>query len=67
MSEKFTSNSLKNFGVCPRHYLSPPSLSTDAMLNITKVELELITDPDMYRFFEKGTKNGVSYISNRYI
>ena len=33
---------------------------------MTKVELELIPDPDMYIFFEKGTKGGVSYISNRY-
>ena len=36
------------------------------MLNMTKVELELIPDPDMYIFFEKGTRDGVSYISNNY-
>ena len=33
---------------------------------MTKVELELIPDPDMYIFFEKGTRGGISYISNRY-
>ena len=33
---------------------------------MTKVELELIPDPDMYIFFEKGARGGVSYISNRY-
>ena len=36
------------------------------MLNITIVKLELISDPDMYIFFEKGMRGGVSYISNRY-
>ena len=33
---------------------------------MTKVKLELIPDSDMYIFFEKGTRGGVSYISNRY-
>ena len=47
--------------------MSAPALSWDAMLNMTKVELELIPDPDMYIFFEKGTRGEVSFISNRYI
>ena len=33
---------------------------------MTKVELKLIPAPDMYIFFEKGTKGWVSYISSRY-
>ena len=33
-------------------------------LYMTKVDLVLIPNPDM--FFEKGTRDGVSYISNRY-
>ena len=36
------------------------------MPNMTKVEVELIPDPDVYTFFEKGMRGGVSYISNRY-
>ena len=35
------------------------------MLNMTKVELQLIPDPDMYISFEKGTRCRVFYISNR--
>ena len=46
--------------------MSAPFLSCNAMLNITKIKLEVISDPDMYLFFEKGMGVGVSYISNRY-
>ena len=64
--EKFRNNSLQNYGLCPSHYLSASALSWDAMFNMTKAELKLIPDPNMYIFFEKGTRGGVSYISNRY-
>ena len=46
--------------------MSTPGLSRNAMLNMTKIKLELITDPDMYIFFEKDTRGGIYYISNRY-
>ena len=64
--EKFRNNSLKNYGLCPSNYLSGPALSWNAILNMTKVELELIPGPDIYIFFEKGMRGGVSYLSNRY-
>ena len=43
-----------------------PGLSWDTMLKMAKVKLELIIDPNMYIFFEKGTRGGISYISHRY-
>ena len=46
--EKFRSNSIKNQGLCPSHYLSAPRLSWDAMLKMIKIELKVIPDPDMY-------------------
>ena len=64
--EKFINNSIKNYGLCPSHYLSTPALSWDAILNLTEVELRLIPDLDMYMFFEKATIGEASYISNRY-
>ena len=60
--EKFRNNSLKNYGLCPSHYLSAPALSWNAMLNMTK--FELIPSHDMYIIL--GMRVGVSYISNRY-
>ena len=64
--EKFRNNTIENYGLCPSHYLSAPTLSWDAMLNMTKVKLELILGPDIYIFTEKSMGGGVSYISNRY-
>ena len=64
--KKIRNYSLNNCGLCPSHYLSAAASSWDAMLNMTKVELELISDPDMYISFEKGMRDGVSYVCNRY-
>ena len=64
--EKCRNNSLKNYGLCPSHHLSAPALSWDAMLKMTKIKLELISDPDIYIFFERGMRGRVSNISNRY-
>ena len=63
---KLRNNSLKNYALCAGYYLSAPALSWDAMLNMTKVDLELISDADLYLFSEKGIRGEVSYISKRY-
>ena len=60
--ERIRNNSIKSYGLCPSHYLSAPG----SMHKMTKIKLELITNPDMYIFFEKGRRGGISYISNRY-
>ena len=36
------------------------------MLKMIKIKLEKINDPDKYMFFEKGMRDGVGYINNRY-
>ena len=36
------------------------------MLEITEIELELITDTDKYSFVEKGMRGVISYIAKRY-
>ena len=40
--EKFRNSSIKGLVLCPSHYLNAPAFSWDAMLNKTKIELELI-------------------------
>ena len=41
-------------------------MSWDAMLNMTKIELEKINDPDKYMFFKQRMRGGVSYINKRF-
>ena len=64
--ENFRNMSLETFDLDPIHYYSLPGLSWDAMLKYTEVELELITDTDMYQMVEKGMRGGISNISHRY-
>ena len=64
--QKFKNSSLKNYGLCQSHYFSVLALSWATMLNIKKVELELISNVVMYLFFEKGMGGGVSFVSKRY-
>ena len=66
MFEKFISTSLKYYNLDPCHYFSLPGLSWDAMLKMTKVELEKISDADIHLFIEKGMRGGISYASKRY-
>ena len=64
--EKFRNRCLESYGLCPSHYLNAPMLSWDAILCMTKVGLGLISNIDLYLFYERGIRGGVSYISKRY-
>lgn len=64
--EKFRVDSQAIFQLDPVHYYSLPGLSWDAALKHSDVELELITDIDMYLMVEKGIRGGISMISHRY-
>ena len=54
---------------CLEYYkldFTSPGLSWDALLKMTDIKLELMTDIDMFQFIEKGLRGGISYIANRY-
>ena len=54
--EKFIGTCLKSHKLDPCHYFSSLGLSWDAMLKMTGVGLENISDNDMYLFIEKGLR-----------
>ena len=64
--ESFRKTCLKYYKIDPCHYFTSPGLSWSAMLKMTNIELELMTDVDMFQFIKKGMRGGVSYIANRY-
>ena len=64
--ENFRKTCLQYYKLDPCHYFTSPGLSWDAMLKMTDIKLEAMTDIDMFQFIEKGMRGGISYIANRY-
>ena len=64
--EKLINTCLKFYGFEPCHYFSSPGISSDAMRDMTDIELELVSDIDMHLFVEKEMRGGISYIAERY-
>ena len=64
--ENFRKTCLQYYKLNPAHYFTSPGLSWDALLKMTGIKLELMTDVDMFKFIEKGMRGGISYIANRY-
>ena len=59
--ERLINTCLEYYELDPCHYFSRSGLSWDAMLKMTKIELELLLDTDMYLFIEKGMRGGITY------
>ena len=66
LAEKSIDMCLKYYGLDPCHYFSSPRLSWNAMLKMTEIELELISDNEMYWFIEKVMIGVISYIVRKY-
>ena len=64
--EKFIDTCLDYYGLDSCHYFSSLGLSWDAMLKMTRIELDLISDIDMHLFIEKGVRGGIFCIAKRH-
>ena len=56
---------MNHYGLDPAWYFCVPGLAWDATLKITTVELELLSDPDMWLMIESGIRGGIATMSHR--
>ena len=64
--ENFREICFENYGIDPACYFTSPGLFWDALLKETGIELELLSDIDMFLFFKRMIRGGISMISTRY-
>ena len=64
--ENFRKVCKENYKLDPAWYYTSPGLAWDAMLKMTGVELDLLSDPQMYLMIENGIRGGISTITKRY-
>ena len=64
--ENFRNICMNHYGLNPARYYIAPGLAWDDILKITKVQLELLSDPDMLLMIESGIRGGIEAISQRH-
>jgi len=64
--QNFCDTCLSYYQLDPAHFYTSPELRWQACLKMSRAELQLLTDPDMYLLIEEGLRGGISMISNRY-
>ena len=64
--ENFRQSCLKNYELDPAHFVSLPGLAWQACLKKANVELELLTDYDMFLMIEEGIRGGICHAMQRY-
>ena len=57
---------MNHYGLVSAWYFSAPGLAWDATLKITKIQRELLSNPDMLLMIESGIRGGIATISHRH-
>ena len=64
--ENFRTICLDYYGLDPAHYFTTPNFAWDAMLKVTDVKLDLLTDYNMHLMIEQGLRGGIAMITHRH-
>ena len=64
--EDFRKTTMKNFHLDPCKFLSTPHVAFNAMLKMTRIQIQLLPQIDMVNFIKSGIRGGVASIMHRY-
>ena len=65
--QKFSNFAHETYELDPRHSYTLPGFSWQSMLKMTKIKLELISDPDMYLFLMDTIRGGISVCNKKHV
>ena len=65
--QKLSNFAYEKYELDPRNSYTLPGFSWQAMLKLTKIELELISDPDMYSFLMDTIRGGISICNKKHV
>ena len=65
--EKFRGVSLNQDGLDPINFISLPALSYQSAFKMTNEEIDLIQDPEIYTFFERGIRGGLTFVNKHVV
>ena len=65
--QKFSNFAYETYKLDPRHSYTLPGFSWQSMLKMTKIKLELISDPDMYLFLMDTIRGGISVCNKKHV
>ena len=64
--QKFSNFAYKTYGLDCRYSYTLPGYSWQCMLKLTKIELDLISDQDMYLFLLDSIRGGICQVNKKY-
>ena len=65
--QKFSDFAYKTYNLDPRHSYTLPGFSWQSMLKMTKIELELISDSDMYLYLMDTIRGGICQVNKKFV
>ena len=65
--QKFSNFAYDTYNLDPRHSYTLPGFSWQAMFKMTKIDLELISDSDMYLFLMDCIRGGICQVNKKHV